>query len=205
MADSERFRDFWERQAATYDAMIRPVEARFLRGTRRWVAERATGAILEVAIGTGLNLPYYPPEATLTGIEWSPAMVAIARRRAAELGLAVDLSVGDAMQLPFPDASFDTVVSTYAMCCIPDEVAALRESARVLKPGGSLLLADHVVSTAWPIRTIQRLLDRITVPGQGEHWTRRPYDLLPGLGLDVVASRRRTFGAVETVHAVRRP
>lgn len=198
------FWEFWQRQAATYDRRISAVEDRFLAEGRRWVGERAYGDVLEVAVGTGLTLPYYPDGLSIDAIEWSPAMLVEGRRRAAALGLEVNFHLGDAMRLPYPDASYDTVVSTYAMCCLADERAALAEAARVLRPGGSLLLADHVVSTAWPVRLGQRLLDRFTVPAQGEHWTRRPLDLLAPLGFEVVDSERRTYGVIESVHAVLR-
>ncbi len=205
MTDAKRFQQLWDDGAASYDAKIAFVEERFLAQSRRWVAKRVAGEVLEVAIGTGLMLPYYPPTIDLAAVEWSPAMVAIARRRAATLGLDVDLRVGDAMRLPFGDHSFDTLVSTFAMCCVPDEVAALREAARVLRPGGSLLLADHVVSAVGPLRLVQRVLDHVTVRSQGEHWTRRPLPLLDELGFDVVESRRRTWGMIEELRAVRRP
>jgi len=109
--------------------------------TRAWVCSQAAGDVLEVAIGTGLNLPFYPESTRLTGIEWSPAMLGVARGRAAKLGQSADLRGGDAYDLPFPDVSFDTVVCTFSLCAIPDERRAVAEMTRVLRPGGRLLLA----------------------------------------------------------------
>jgi ubiquinone/menaquinone biosynthesis C-methylase UbiE len=83
-----------------------------------------------VAIGTGLNLSFYAADVRLTGIEWSPAMLDIARRRARDLNHGADLREGDAQELPFPDASFDTVVCTLALCAIPDDRAAVAEMTR---------------------------------------------------------------------------
>lgn len=204
MADADRFQRFWEEQARTYDARVSFLERRFMAESRRWLGPRASGDILEVGVGTGATLPYYPAGSQVTAVEWSPAMVAQARDKARRLGIHARIEVADAMSLPFADDCFDTVVATYTLCCIPDEQVALSEAARVLRPGGVLLLADHVVSTSLAVRLGQRLLDAVTVPGQGEHWTRRPYDLLDGLGFDVVESGRRTFGALEHVHAVLR-
>lgn len=136
MAPSPQRRlDQWNQRAASYDAMMSRVEQRFLADSRRWIGERAGGATLEVAVGTGANLPYYDDAVTLTGIDWSEAMLAQAARRAAALGRTVDLHRSDAMALPFPDAGFDTVVCTFSFCSFPDERRALAEAARVLRPG----------------------------------------------------------------------
>lgn len=105
-----------------------------------------------MAIGTGLNLPHYPAGIRLTGIEWSPAMLERARQRAATLGRDVDLQGSDARALAFPDGAFDTVVCTFSLCGIPDDRRALAEMVRVLRPGGRLLLADHVAASPWPVR-----------------------------------------------------
>lgn len=181
--------------------MIAGVDRRFLAASRAWVCGRAAGDVLEVAIGTGLNLPLYADAVRLTGLDVSPEMLAGARRRAARLGRSVDLVVGDAMTLPYEDGSFDSVVSTWSLCGVPDERQVVAEMVRVLKPGGSLLLADHIVSTNPLLRGLQRLAEVVTVPGQGEYWTRRPLLVVRDLGLDIVASDRLHAGAVERVHA----
>jgi ubiquinone/menaquinone biosynthesis C-methylase UbiE len=110
---------------------------------------------------------------TLTGVDLSPAMLAIARQRAEDLGLAADLREADAEALPFSNASFDTVVCTLCLCTIPDDRAAIGEMWRVLRPGGRLLLLDHIGSTWPPIYAAQWLLERLTVRAAGEHFTRR--------------------------------
>ena len=123
----------WDTMAPRYDDQIAFFERIQFGGGREWVCSRAAGEVLEVAIGTGRNLPFYPPDVTLTGVELSPAMLAIAAQRAAELGHEVDLREGDAEALPFEDASFDTVVCTLSLCTIPDHARAIEEMARVLR------------------------------------------------------------------------
>lgn len=178
---------------------------RYLFGdSRTWVCSRATGATLEVAVGTGLNLPFYPPQVQLTGIDFSPGMLAIARRRAGELGREADLREADAQALPFPDASFDTVVGTYALCAIPDDRAAVAEMSRVLRPGGLLLLADHVASSAWPLRAIQRASEQLAIRLHGEHFTRRPLPYVEAAGLHVEQRERFLLGIAERL-AARKP
>ena len=101
-------------------------------------------------------------------------MLELARQRAAELGHPATLQHGDAHQLRFDDASFDTVVCTFGLCAIPDHTQALAEMTRVLRPGGRLILADHIRSNTTPVRAVQRLLELVTVPLGGEHFLRRP-------------------------------
>ena len=201
----ERSRRFWERHASDYDQRIAGVERQFLADSRPWVCGRASREVLEVGIGTGLNLLYYGEGVRLTGLERAPGMLDAARRRAESLGRVVTLVSGDAMDLPFEDASFDAVVSTYVLCCVPDERRCLAEMLRVLRPGGDLLLADHVVSTNPVVRLGERMLEAITIPAQGEHFTRRPLAVIEDWGVPIAASRRRTFGALEDVHARKAP
>lgn len=192
--------DYWNRQAPTYDTRLAGVERRFFADSRAWVCSRARGATLEIAIGTGANLSHYPPAVDLTGIDWSPAMLQVARRQADRVHRGVTLHRADAAALPFPAESFDTVVSTFAMCCIPNERAALVEALRVLRPGGRLLLADHIGASFWPLRALQHAVDLVSVPLQGEHYTRRPATTLRGLGVTAKESQRLTMGAIERVH-----
>jgi ubiquinone/menaquinone biosynthesis C-methylase UbiE len=200
-AREQRWQRQWERNAASYDRQIRFFERTLFGDSRSWVCSRATGDVLEVAIGTGRNIPAYPPEIRLTGIDWSPAMLDIARRRADELHQSVELAEGDARALPFPDASFDTVVSTFSLCAVPDDRQAIAEMARVLRPGGRLLLADHVASTLWPLWTVQWLLERATIPVAGEHFLRRPLSHVAPAGLRVEQSQRFKLGAMERLVA----
>jgi ubiquinone/menaquinone biosynthesis C-methylase UbiE len=196
-----RWRRRWDKQARSYDSQIRFLERTLFGDSRAWVCSQASGDVLEVAIGTGLNLAFYPPEVRLTGIEWSPAMLAIARHRAVDLGRFVELLEGDAQELPFPDASFDTVICTFGLCAIPDDEQAITEMYRVLRPGGRLLLADHVPSTAWPARAIQWLLEKATIPLAGEHFLRRPLNLLRAHGWDIHHAQRFKLGVVERLAA----
>jgi len=193
----------WDESASRYDRAMRFVERRLLRDTRAWIGSRASGRTLEVAIGTGLSLPHYRDDLELVGLELSPGMLAIARRRAADLGRAVELHEGTATQLPFADTSFDTVVCTLALCAIPDDHEALVEMVRVLRPGGRLLLADHVASTWPPVRGLQRLVERRSIPQAGEHFTRRPLPLVEALGLEIIEQERFLAGAIERLTAIR--
>lgn len=199
--ETARVRQAWDRAAPGYDRQIAFLERTMFGGGREWLGARAAGRVLEVAVGTGLNLPHYPPGVTVTGVELSPAMLAVARRRAAGLGLGVELREGDAQALPFGDARFDTVVCALSLCTIPDPRAAVAEMRRVLVPGGRLLLLDHVRSTWPPIHAAQWLLERITIRTAGEHFTRRQLPLVQAAGFEIVEVERRKAGTVERVFA----
>lgn len=199
-----RWAQYWDRAAPHTDTSMRFMDRVLFRDSRAWVCGRAVGEVFEVAIGTGLNLPHYPAEATIRGIDLSPAMVGLARARADELGRAVDVQVGDAEHLDLPDGSVDSVVCTFALCGIPDHRRALGEMVRVLRPGGLLLLADHVAATVAPVRAVQWLAELASVRYMGEHFRRRPADGVRGLGLEIVEIERFAGGIVERLMA-RRP
>jgi ubiquinone/menaquinone biosynthesis C-methylase UbiE len=198
-----RQRRIWDRNAPSYDKQIALFERIQFGGGREWLGARARGRVLEVAIGTGLNLPHYPADVEITGIELSPAMLTIARQRATDLGRSADLRTGDAERLPFADASFDTVVCALAMCTIPEPVTAIGEMRRVLVPGGRLLLLDHIGSTWPPVYAAQWLLERVTIRLAGEYFTRRPLPLVEAAGFRIVEAQRLKAGTVERLHAVK--
>jgi ubiquinone/menaquinone biosynthesis C-methylase UbiE len=101
--ETERVRTIQDREAARYDRQISVFERVLFGDGRRWVCEQARGHVLELAIGTARNLPYYPADVTLTGVELSPEMLAIGRRRAEHIGRRIDLRVGDAQALDLAD------------------------------------------------------------------------------------------------------
>ena len=140
----------------------------------------------------------------LTGIDLTPEMLVLARDRAADLGMPVTLCEGDAQELPFPDGMFDTVLSTYSMCSVPDEGRAVLEMKRVLKNGGRLILVDHVRGGVAPIYWIQRLME--LAPSRGERELYPPPDharasrWFPGRGERSIASRNhRAVGGREAI------
>jgi ubiquinone/menaquinone biosynthesis C-methylase UbiE len=116
-----------------------------IRQQRLKVVPQAQGRVLEVGIGTGLNLPFYDKTKVqrIVGLDPALRMHRLALRRIARTGLDVELVGLSAEAIPLPPASFDTVLTTYTLCTIPDPVAALKEMRRVLAPGGKLLFCEH--------------------------------------------------------------
>lgn len=203
-SETERVLELYEREAEKYDREMNRFDRMLFAGGREWVCAQATGDVLEIAVGTGRNLPHYRGDVRLTGVELSPAMLERARERAQRLGRDVDLRVGDVQALEFADESFDTVVSTLALCTIPDDRAAVAEARRVLRPGGRFLLLEHVRSPVLPIRLIERLLEPLAVRFGADHLLREPLEHLRAEGFEVEVLERSKLGIVERV-AARKP
>jgi ubiquinone/menaquinone biosynthesis C-methylase UbiE len=198
---SERVRAYYDRSAASYDASIRLFERLLLDDGRAWAASRARGDVLEIGVGTGRNLEHYPAGTRLVGIDLSPSMLALARDRASQLAMRVDLREADAASLPFADASFDTVVCTLVLCSVPDDRRTVAEVARVLRPGGRLVLVEHVRSPVGPVRLVQRVLQPLLLWLENDHLLRDPLDYLPAQGFEVETRERLKWGLVERVAA----
>jgi len=201
--ETERVRSIYDRLARRYDRLIGIAERLLFTGGRKWACEQAHGDVLEVAIGTGRNLAYYPAGVSLTGVDVSGRMLEFATKRAGDLDLDIALTRGDAQQLDFPDSSFDTVVATLTLCSIPDDAAAVQEMARVLRPGGQLRLLDHVASPNRIVRSLQRLLDPLMVRLEGDHLLRRPEASVLAAGLTITQLRRSKVGIVLALSAVK--
>jgi ubiquinone/menaquinone biosynthesis C-methylase UbiE len=196
-----RTRSLYDRYAARYDRDTGWYERVMLGSARQMVCSQARGRVLEVAIGTGRNLPFYPADAALTGVDLSGVMLAGARRRAAELGVDVKLCMADAQALPFADACFDTVVCTLGLSSIPDDHAAVMQMYRVLRPGGRLLLLGHVASRHRPVRVAQLVVQRYSQRLTGDRQLRRTLPVVEAAGFHVERRTVRRAGVIELLAA----
>jgi ubiquinone/menaquinone biosynthesis C-methylase UbiE len=191
---SQEIRRKYAKFAPWYDWMEGIPEFLGVHRFRRELLQRVSGNILEIAVGTGKNLRYYPSGCRIIAVDLSLEMLGVARKRAAGLKLNIPFSVMDAEALAFPDRSFDTVVSSLTLCTFPDPVAALREMARVCRLQGRILLLEHGRSNReWLGRWQDRRADRHAKP-LGCHWNRQPQDLAAQAGLKLTAARRTFFG-----------
>jgi ubiquinone/menaquinone biosynthesis C-methylase UbiE len=190
-------RRHYDKSARKYNRQIKFFERILFDDGRQWVCSHATGDVLEIAVGTGRNLPHYPDGVRVTGIELSPEMLELARRQAAATGSRADLRLGDAQALEFPDESFDTITCTLSLCTIPDDRAAVREVRRVLRPGGRFILMEHVRSPLRRVRAGQRLLEPLFLRLEHDHLTRDPLDYLKAEGFEVESVTRLKWGIVE--------
>jgi ubiquinone/menaquinone biosynthesis C-methylase UbiE len=200
-SETERVRRLMDKGAPRYDRQMNFFDRVLFAGGREWACSNAEGEVLEIAVGSGRNLPLYPDGTSLTAIEFSPQMLELAKQRAAQVGREVDLRLGDAQDLDFPDESFDTVVCTLAFCTIPDPETAAAEAHRVLRPRGRFLGLEHVRSPVLPVRAVQRALDPLSVRFEGDHLVREPLDYLRAAGFEVEELERSKWGIVERVVA----
>jgi len=137
----------YDRQAALYDLREAPMEFFIGRWRKRLWGKIAPGSrVLEVGVGTGKNMRWYPPDVSVVAVDFSPSMLARAVRRARRRKLTVDLALMDAQALAFADASFDVVVTTCVFCSVPDPILGLREVRRVLRANARILMLEHVRS-----------------------------------------------------------
>jgi ubiquinone/menaquinone biosynthesis C-methylase UbiE len=198
---TEHIRHQYDAFAPWYDVVEGLPELLGVRHLRRALLQRMSGTTLEVAVGTGKSLRYYPPSCQLTAVDISLAMLKIARQRAARFGLHATFEVMDAEHLAFSDQHFDTVVDTLALCTFPDPLAVLHEMARVCKPAGRLLLLEHGRSDrTWLDKRQDRWAER-HAKKLGCRWNREPLALVQQAGLRVIAARRTFFGIFHAIEA----
>jgi ubiquinone/menaquinone biosynthesis C-methylase UbiE len=160
---------------------------------------RITGAVLDVACGTGENFPHLKRAASITAFDLSLEMVDEAKRRTRQMRQDVALSVGDAEAMPYPDDTFDNVVSALSSCTFSDHVTAFREMVRVTKPGGRLYLVEHGRSSvAWIARrqdrNIARQLERAACRNNRDVTLE-----IAEAGLDVISVRTSHLGMMNRI------
>ncbi len=191
-----RTRARYQRISGLYDLMEILPEKRYT-SWREQLWEQVHGPnVLEIGVGTGKNMPFYPPGLHITAIDLTPGMLARARKRAAELTLDVDLRLGDAQALDFPDDSFDSVVATFVFCYIPDPILGLREIHRVLKPGGCLYLLEHMRSPNPPIGRAMDALNPLVVRMMGANINRRTVENVRSAGFEVAEAADLAAGGI---------
>jgi ubiquinone/menaquinone biosynthesis C-methylase UbiE len=198
---SREISEKYDRFARWYDWVECIPDLLGVRKLRRSLLERASGRLLEVAVGTGKNFHHYPADCRIIALDLSDGMLKVARTRAPNLSMHVSFTVADAEALPFPARSFDTVVSSLSACTFPDPARAFQEMARVCRTGGKILLLEHGRSDReWLARFQDRHADRFAEP-LGCHWNREPLELIEHAPLKVVKARRTFFGIFHRIEA----
>ncbi len=179
--------------SALYEALFRGVaESHFMGPLRQHTAGKASGVVLEVGAGNGLNFPYYDP-AKVERVEASEpdaAMLRYARTHLGQARVPVHLTQAPAEDLPFDDATFDSAVVTLVFCSVEDPLRGFREIKRVLKPGGTLYLLEHVRSRNAFLARVQTIMTPISRAVNGDcHWNRDTARTLSAAGFEIVSRR----------------
>lgn len=192
----------YNRIAGIYDLMEALVERLCFRAWRQRLWARVKpGRILEVGVGTGKNMPYYPSTGEVTAVDLSERMLVRARRRAQALGAASHLCLGDAQGLAFPENAFDAAVATFVFCSVPDPVTGLQELGRVVKPGGDIWLLEHVRVDRPVIGRPMDLLNPLVVRVTGANINRRTVENVRRAGLEIVSVEDVGGDLVKLIHA----
>ena len=181
----------YERIARLYDLLDLPFEYGRYRRIRPLLFSGLSGRVLDAGVGTGRNMPFYPRDAEMVGIDLSPAMLARAERRRAALDAKVDLRRMDVTRLDFQDASFDAAVATFLFCVLPEELQApaMAELGRVVKPGGEIRLLEYVRPTGAFRQVMARLWEPWMRFAYGAGFDRRTEAHVTEAGLEVVEAR----------------
>jgi phosphatidylethanolamine/phosphatidyl-N-methylethanolamine N-methyltransferase len=179
----------WDRLARHY-GVVESLSEWYLKPFRKILWSYASGCILEAGAGTGLNIAFYPPGARVTATDLSGTMMQRARERAREQKVDVTFEEADLCSLPFAGRTFDSAVATFVFCSVPDPVTCLREMGRVVKPGGKILLLDHVRIDGPLIGPLMDRLNGATVRLAGEHINHRMDEFVREAGFDILESRR---------------
>ncbi|MBW8011189.1 MAG: class I SAM-dependent methyltransferase [Chloroflexi bacterium] len=163
---TQHTRSRYDLVAPLYDALETFSERSRFRHWRRELWKRVNGPnVLEIGVGTGKNINYYPQNSRITAIDLSKKMLDRARQTAKQSAdLHIDLKIMDAQNLEFPDEEFDCAVATFVFCSVPDPILGLQEARRVTKTGGQLFLLEHMLSSKAPLAWLMQKSDRLI------HW-----------------------------------
>ncbi|HYH03769.1 MAG TPA: methyltransferase domain-containing protein [Bacillota bacterium] len=176
----------YDRIAKYYDFFEGLMEKGAMEQWRKIVWEQAQGQVLEVGVGTGRNIPYYPEHCQVTAIDFSTKMLEKAKEKTTMFHKRVDLQQMDVQSLQFPDHTFDTVISTCVFCSVPDPVKGLQEIQRVCKLQGQIIMLEHVRSQKPLLGWLMDLLNPLAVRMIGDNINRDTIKNLRNAGIKVV-------------------
>ena len=195
-------RNRYNRIAFIYDLMEAPLEFLRLASWREKLRSCIIGGrALEIGVGTGKNLPYYPPGVKVSAIDFSRRMLRRARKKALQNNLKVAFLEMDAQQLAFPDHFFDTIFATFVFCSVPDPVLGLKELRRVCKPDGSLLLLEHVRPGNPLLGYLFDLVNPFVVRMMGANINRMTIDYIKSAGWQIKNDQKLSSDIVRWIEA----
>jgi ubiquinone/menaquinone biosynthesis C-methylase UbiE len=200
--DTEKIKKRYNRTAGLYD-LLEVLEKGRMAQWRMALWKEAKGKVLEVGVGTGRNIRYYPDDIEITAIDFSEKMLERAEKKALKLGRKVDLRLMDVQELSFADEIFDTVITTCVFCSVPDPVKGLEEVRRVCKKDGKILMLEHVKSKKPVIGRIMNFLNPVMVRLVGANINRDTVKNLQRAGLRVEVEKDLLVDIVKHLECTR--
>lgn len=200
--ETEAIKKRYDRLAPFFDTLEGMMEKMLFSAWRQRLWSRVKpGVILEIGVGTGKNFPYYPSAAQITAIDFSPKMLDQAQRKAVRQHRSVDLRLMDVQRLDFPDNSFDTAVGTFVFCSVPSPLLGLQEVRRILKPGGQLLLLEHVLSSRGLPAALMNFFNPLVVALAGANINRKTVENVRLSGFAEVDIDPRSSDIIKLIEA----
>ncbi len=199
MNETEKIQKRYNRAARLYDIFEQPMEMMMLKNWRLEIAKDLKGKALEIGVGTGKNIPYYPDDVDITAIDFSEKMLLRARERAKRFHKKVQLIEMDAQNMDFEDNTFDRVFTTCVFCSVPNPIKGLKEIRRVCKPGGKIIMIEHVRSEKKVLGLIMDLLNPLTVNLYGANINRRTVENIKRAGFTKVEITNLTGDIVKKI------
>lgn len=194
-------REKWDRAARNFDLMAGyGPERRWRPEKERFFARMGGGRILFLAVGTGLDIQFFPPGRDITGIDISQKMLDVARPRAEKYGDALKLQHMDVHDMPFEPGSFDQVFTSCTFCSVPDPVRGLGALRRVLAPGGELHMFEHTGSRYYPFKIMMNLMTPLSRQ-VGPDMNRTTVDNVRAAGFTLTRVHPVYLDIVKTIHA----
>lgn len=199
MNKTEKIRKKYDRVSKIYDIFEQPMETMSLKKWRLEVTKELKGKILEVGVGTGKNIPYYPDDMDITAIDFSNKMLERAREKAIKLNKKVELIQMDAQNMDFPDNTFDMIFTTCVFCSVPDPIKGLLEIKRVCKSDGKIIMIEHVRSEKKMLGLVMDIFNPVIVNLYGANINRRTVDNVKKAGFTKVEVTNLTGDIVKKI------
>ena len=192
----------YSRIAKVYDFLEWPIERRLFHKLREEATEYVCGKTLEIGVGTGKNLSFYPKNIELFAIDFSPGMLKIAEKKAKDIDLkSLQLREMDVEHLDFTNNSFDTIVSTFVFCTVPDPIAGLKELYRVLKPNGKAVFLEHMKSKNPIINMMLYIMNIVSSNLLGTSMVRKTQQNIEQTGFVIKSVENKAFDIVRLIVA----
>ncbi len=201
-SESELIKKRYDRIAPYYEMIEAMMEGLFFKSWRKKLWSKVVGHhILEVGVGTGKNFEYYPPKAQITSIDFSPKMLKQASLKKEHKAIRVNLDLMDIQSLAFADNSFDTVIASFVFCSVPHPLKGLKELYRVCKPGGQVLLLEHMISNNSLLAKVMNFVNPIILNLVGANINRNTLRTIKAAGFAWVIVDQQSSHLIKLIEA----